>query len=126
MRNDFVLNLPAGAVSRALAFGEVFAVIECRFWPDCWRHSVPHHRPSRPISPAPKFPGKRTTPKTGIDDLLCAFSASTAPIAIASLFAITTSILLAGQTAVHPSYLLPARYPHYGGVFPQLLGLNTF
>jgi methyl-galactoside transport system ATP-binding protein len=39
--------------------------------------------------------GSASTPNTGMLDLLCAFSASTAPIAIASLLAITTSILLA-------------------------------
>ncbi len=107
--------MPAGAVSRALAFGEVFRQIECRFRLIV---GVIQYRTGHRAISAPESTGNASTPKTGIDDLLCAFRPLPLIMHRIVIHAITTSILLAFGPNSRASILsfACAVHPTCGGV----------
>ncbi len=110
--NNLVVNFPVGACRGVFPVGKVFRQLEGRFRPRLLASfsTVPAIAPDFTSARAS---GRASTPNTGMLLLLCAFSASTAPIAMASLLAITTSILLAfgpESRGVHFVFR-PGRYP---------------
>lgn len=122
--NNLVVNFPVGACRGVFPVGKVFASSKVAFAQLLASFStVPAIAPDFTSAVAS---GRASTPNTGMLLLLCAFSASTAPIAMASLLAITTSILLAfGPESGRPFCLSLGGIPHRG-IQLQLLGLQTF
>ncbi len=92
-------------------------MIECRF--RLIVGVIQYRTGHRARLPAPCFPVTHRRQRIGIDDLLCAFSASCRAHRHRTLFAITTSIFVLASAACRASiHLLPARYPTWRCLTP--------